>query len=195
MSALDALVIYYSPGGNTRRVAEALTQGLEESGARVILVDLQTQEPPNWDDFDLVCLGAPSYHFSVPRPMERYCRRILSEASRKGRVPLGGVQQPGRWGIVFVTYAGPHTGIDEAVPAGDHMAQLLAHLGYQIRGCWYTIGAFHESAPAELNLYGFLGDIRGRPNEADLGVIRANAYGIGFVLAHEKANLSLTQGH
>lgn len=41
----------------------------------------------------------------------------------------------------------------------------------------------------ETNLYGFLDDIRGRPNEHNLGVIESNAAGLAFVLEHEKRAL------
>ncbi|MEA3408489.1 MAG: hypothetical protein U9R48_10510 [Chloroflexota bacterium] len=65
------------------------------------------------------------------------------------------------------------------------MAQMFCHLGFEVRGKWYTVGEFHsEDSPS--NLYGRLWDIRGRPNEYDLGVIETNAAGLAFVLEYEK---------
>ncbi|MBC7235200.1 MAG: flavodoxin domain-containing protein [Chloroflexi bacterium] len=182
--SLKALVIYFSPGGNTRKVAEAIVRGLERGGAQVTLLPLAEAEDQDYEGYDLVCLGAPSYHFNVPEPVLRYTKSRLSREREKVR--LGAPTVPGRWAVVFVTYAGPHTGIDEATPAGDHMAQMFRHLGFEVRGIWYAVGEFHDDRSAENNLYGWLGDIRGRPNEHDLGVIESNAAGLAFVLDHLK---------
>ena len=75
-------------------------------------------------------------------------------------------------------------------PVGDVIAQTFRHLGFDVRAVWYILGAFHENMDPKFNLYGRLGDIRGRPNEHDLGVIESNGYGLAFVLRHEKAALA-----
>ena len=183
---LSALVVYFSPGGNTKKVAEAITRGLESRGAEVTLRPMKEAQDEDFYAYDLVCLGVPSYRFSVPAPVYRYIGRQMS----RGRVRLRAPTLPGKWAVAFVTYSGPHTGIAEATPAGDHLAQMFRHLGFAVRGIWYTVGEFHEDRPGEFNLYGFLGDIRGRPNEHDLGVAESNAAGLAFVLNHEKEELA-----
>jgi hypothetical protein len=50
------------------------------------------------------------------------------------------------------------------------MAQFLKHIGFEVAGEWYVIGEFHGDE--ERNTKGELGDIRGRPNQADLDEIR-----------------------
>jgi len=186
---LKALVIYYSPGGNTKKVAEALEKGLRGQGAKVTVCSLDDGEDKKLYAYDLVCLGTPAYHFNVPEPVLRYTKRQLARYGRQGKLRLGAPVVPGKWAVVFVTYAGPHTGIEEATPAGDHLAQMFRHLGFQVRGKWYTVGEFHQGPESKANLYGFLGDIRGRPNEHDLGVIESNAAGLATVLEHEKGAL------
>jgi len=186
---LKTLIIYYSPGGNTKKVAEALGRGLESSGAKATIRELREAEDEDLFAYDLVCLGTPAYNFNVPEPVLRYSKTQVGKYGRQGRVRLGAPVVPGKWAVVFVSYAGPHTGIEEATPAGDHLAQMFRHLGFQVRGEWYTVGEFHHGPESELNLYGFLGDIRGRPNEHDLGVIESNAAGLAFVLKHEKGAL------
>ncbi|MBN1402472.1 MAG: NAD(P)H-dependent oxidoreductase, partial [Anaerolineae bacterium] len=171
------------------RVAEAAARGLESRGAQVTLGDLNSLQDEDLFAYDLVCLGAPSYHFDVPAPVKRYTDYWMERGNKAGQVRPGAPQVPGKWGVVFITYAGPHTGIDEATPAGDHLAQMLRHLGFQVRAIWYTIGEFHTGPDAPNNLYGFLGDIRGRPDEHDLAVIERNAAGLAFVLEHEKNQL------
>lgn len=39
---------------------------------------------------------------------------------------------PGKTAVVFCTYSGPHTGQDEATPAGKYMAQLPEHIGFDV---------------------------------------------------------------
>lgn len=159
---------------------------LESRGAVVDLRELGEADDVDYSAYDVVFLGCPAYNFGVPEPVLRYTKRNLRSPGGGGRVKLRAPQVPGKWAVAFVTYGGPHTGIDEATPAGEHLAQMLRHLGFGIRGVWYTVGEFHGEAAAETNLYGLLGDIRGRPNAHDLGVIESNAAGLAFVLAHEK---------
>lgn len=184
---LKSLVIYFSPGGNTKKVAGAIVRGLEDRGADVKCLPLQDAGEEDLYAYDLVCLGTPAYNFAVPAPVGRYVKEQLQRAQARDRVRLRAPALLQKWGVVFVTYAGPHTGMDEATPAGDHLAQMFCHLGFEVRGTWYTVGEFHEEDSAS-NLYGRLGDIRGRPNEHDLGVIESNAAGLAFVLEHEKAS-------
>ena len=181
---LTALVVYFSPGGNTLKVAQSIEKGLVSRGVNTTVVSLNESDAIDLRDHDVVCLGAPAYNFSVPEPVLRYSKAQLRR--HRDSVHLGAPTRPGKWGIAFVTYGGPHTGIAEATPAGDHLAQMLAHLGRQVRGIWYTVGEFHGSDRTSTNTLGFLGDIRGRPNEHDLGVIEANAAGLAHVLIHEK---------
>ncbi len=187
MSTLRALVLYWSGGGNTRLVAEALARGLESQGAEVRLLSLAEAEAEEADPeaYHLVCLGSPSYHFGVAAPVRRYLEDLQQRGRALGYPQFGSPAGPRRWGVAFVTYGGPHTGIEEATPAGDFIAQALRHLGRQVRGIWYTVGAFHGDPDREHNLLGWLGDIRGRPNEHDLGVIESNARGLAYVLQHE----------
>lgn len=187
MTQLNALVMYFSPGGNTKKVAEAIAQGLESQQAKVTLGSLNELQEADLYDYDLVCLGAPAYNFTVPDPVKRYSSQQMKIHNASGNVVPGAPQRPGLWGVTFVTYAGPHTGIAEATPAGDHMAQMLRHLGYQVRCQWYTLGAYHGDRDQPNNTIGYLGDIRGRPDEHDLAVAQRNAAGLAYGLMREKA--------
>lgn len=186
MPPLRALILYWSGGGNTRAVAEALARGLRSQSADITLLSITAPEAEEIDPeaYHLLCLGSPSYHFGVPAPMRRYVEQMAQRVRERGLPALEAPPRPYKWGVVFITYGGPHTGIDEATPAGDYLAQALRHWGRQVRGVWYTVGAFHGDSNREHNLLGWLGDIRGRPNEHDLGVIESNARGLAYVLQH-----------
>ena len=183
MSRLNCIVLYWSAGGNTQRVASAAADGLAAAGAGVMLLPISSPQAEEADlsDYHLVCLACPSYHFGAPAPMRRYVEQALRKHNVRPAAPV----LPQRWGVALITYAGPHTGIDEATPAGDFIVQGLRHIGRQVRGVWYTVGAFHGDPDQENNRLGWLGDIRGRPNEHDLGVIETNARGLANVLQHE----------
>jgi len=75
--------------------------------------------------------------------------------------------------LIFCTYSGPHTGFDEATPAGKYMGQFFEHLGFAILGEWYVLSEFHGSE--ENSTRGRMGDIRGKPTEEDLKKIREDA--------------------
>ena len=80
---------------------------------------------------------------------------------------------PGKNALVFCTYSGPHTGIDEATPAGKTMRQYFEHFGFNVLGEWYVIGEFHGNLAN--STLGRLGDIRGKPTAEDLAKIKKNA--------------------
>ena len=187
MTHLSALVLYWSAGGNTRAAAEALARGLEAAEADVTLLAIDDPAAAGIDPdaFDLVCLGSPSYHFGVPVPVRRFVEQMSQRGREQGLPELGAPVRPNKWAVVFVTYGGPHTGIAEATPAGDYIAQAFRHLGREVRGEWYTVGAYHGDPDAENNRLGWLGDIRGRPNAHDLGVIETNARGLASLLQHK----------
>jgi len=182
---LDALILYWSAGGNTERVAQAAADGLRAGGAEVALISLSDPRAEQLElgTYPLLCLACPSYHFGPPAPMRRYVEQALHRHDVRPTAPV----LPQRWGVAMVTYAGPHTGIDEALPAGEFLVQGLRHLGRQVRGVWYTVGAFHGDPEQPNSRLGWLGDIRGRPDEHDLGVIASNARGLAYVLVHELA--------
>jgi hypothetical protein len=75
--------------------------------------------------------------------------------------------------LVFCTYSGPHTGVREAIPAGEYAGQFFEHLGIPVLDEWYIVGEFHGNE--EASTMGCLGDIRGRPTEEDLRRLRERA--------------------
>jgi hypothetical protein len=91
----------------------------------------------------------------------------------------------GKNALVFVTYSGPHIGIDEAIPSGKYMRQNLEHMGFNVRGEWYIVGEFHGWKAGSTR--GKLGDIRGRPNAKDLARIEENTVRLVRLLGAELA--------
>ncbi len=85
---------------------------------------------------------------------------------RQGRIKVSCPEVAGKQALVFVTYSGPHTGINEAIPAGKVAGQFFEHLGIRVLDEWYIVGEFHGNEEASTR--GRLGDIRGRPTAEEL---------------------------
>jgi methylmalonyl-CoA mutase cobalamin-binding subunit len=51
---------------------------------------------------------------------------------RAGRVRTGSPKIPGKNVLIFCTYSGPHTGLNEAIPAGKYAGQFFEHLGFTV---------------------------------------------------------------
>jgi len=167
---MKAAIIYWSKSGNTEKVALAIQEVLEGSGAQVTFLRSDGAKDLDWFDYDLVCVGFPSYQWHPPEAMDAYLRNKMNGYRQRGLVRVGSPRVPGKAALVFCTYSGPHTGINEALPAGKYVGQFFEHLGFTVLDEWYVVGEFHGSL--EHSTQGRLGDIRGRPNEEDLRKVR-----------------------
>jgi menaquinone-dependent protoporphyrinogen IX oxidase len=183
---LKALLIYHSVTGNTEKVAVALREGLEAAGTQVTVRRLAEGITEDILDFDLVCLGSPSYHFLPHRVVLDFVAERIRLHNQRGDIVVRAPKRPSKRAVVFVTYSGQHTGIDEATTAGKYLGQFLAHLGFEVVDEWYPVGEFHGNEEASTK--GWLGDIRGRPNAADLAEVRANAVALARRLQSAEAD-------
>ncbi len=173
----SALVVYWSKTGNTRKVALAIHSGLEAAGINVTIKEQHEAENEDFFNYDLVCFGAPSYSWHPPEPVDKYLKAKFAKYRQEGRVKPSAPKVSGKNALVFVTYSGPHTGIDEATPAGKYMGQFFEHLGFAVLAEWYVLGEFHGNL--ENSTLGRMGDIRGKPTPADLAKIAEDARKLG----------------
>ncbi len=173
---MKAVIIYWSKTGNTEKVALAIQEGLQEAGVNVVTRRIQKAKDAEDVDFltyDLVCIGFPSYHWSPPGPIDKFLKSKFRMYHDDGRVRIGAPKLAGKNALIFCTYSGPHTGLREATPAGLYAGQFFEHLGFTVLDEWYIVGEFHGWE--EGSTQGKLGDIRGRPNAADLAKIKSDA--------------------
>jgi hypothetical protein len=170
---MEAVVIYWSKTGNTEKAARAIRDGLEAGDAEVDLRTVEEAGDVDYFDYDLVCVGFPSYQWSPPEAVVRLLKQKHREYGREGRVQLNAPPVEGTQALIFCTYSGPHTGIDEAIPAGKYAGQFFAHLGIRVIDEWYIVGEYHGNEDASTR--GCLGDIRGRPTDEDLRRLRERA--------------------
>ncbi len=169
-------IIYWSSTGNTEKVAYAVKMGLEDAGADVLLKKADKANQIDFFDFDLICIGSPSINWHPAEPLDSFLRTKFKEYRKEGRIKPKAPKIPGKNVLIFCTYSGPHTGIDEAIPAVKYIAQFFEHLGFSVLSKWYILSEHHESK--ELSTKGRMGDIRGLPSEEDLQRIRENSKSI-----------------
>jgi flavorubredoxin len=167
-----ALVVYYSATGNTKKVADAIHSSLVSEKVESTLLAIRDATEKDLYDYDLVFLGSPSIQFLPAEPVMRFIKDKMKLHLERGDIKLCAPKIPGRAAVVFCTYSGPHTGVNEAVTTGKYMGQFFEHLGFDVVGEWYIVGEFHKWQ--EANTMGRLGDIRGRPNEQDLLKVRSD---------------------
>jgi len=67
---MRAVIVYESMFGNTRRIAEAIADGLSQS-AVVRTVRVIDADPNVFEDIDLVVVGGPTHAWSMSRPSTR----------------------------------------------------------------------------------------------------------------------------
>ena len=91
--------------------------------------------------------------------------------------------------LIFCTYSGQHTGLNEATPAGKFAGQFFEHVGIPVIDEWYVIGEYHGSLSASTE--GRLGDIRGQPTEDVLQEITQRAHQLALTLetCHDKGQV------
>jgi flavodoxin len=167
-----ALIIYWSKTGNTEKVALAIKQGLEAATVQVTMKKQEEAENIDYFDYDLVCVGAPSYSWHPPEPMANFLKSKFAAYRKEGKIKPCAPKISGKNALIFVTYSGPHTGMDEATPAGKYMRQFFEHLGFTVLDEWYVLSEFHGSL--ENSTKGRMGDIRGKPTREELLKIKEN---------------------
>jgi multimeric flavodoxin WrbA len=162
-----ALILYWSGTGNTEKVAHSIQQGLKEEGFKTDIVKISEGLEIDYFDYDLVSFGTPVYDGLPPKPVINFIKKKFKEYRRmpsEVRVPAKRV--PGKRVLIFVTFAGHHVGIDEALPTGKYVVQEFEHFGFEVVGEWYVVGEHHGWD--EGSTRGRLGTIKDQPNKTNL---------------------------
>jgi flavodoxin len=176
---MNVLNLYFSSTGNTETVALRIGKTLEDLGHTADTVKI-TGNDMEIDilKYDLVFVGSGVYGQLPGVPVMELFRNLLQNYVKAGDIKAGSPRRGSAKVVVYCTYGGAHTGINEAIPAVKYMGQLFDHLGYSIVAEWYVAGEYNIERLRSYSTSGRLGDIRGRPNEADLRDISERVKGI-----------------
>ena len=176
---MKVLNLYYSMTGNTEKVTERITRTVEELGLDVDTVKI-TGKDMQLDilEYDFVFVGSGVYAQLPGQPLMELYRGLLQDYVKRGEIKPASPRRPGARAVVYCTYGGVHTGINEALAAVKYMGQLFDHLGYTIEAEWYIVGEYLTENLRSHSVTGRLGDIRGRPNEEDLRDVAERVKGV-----------------
>ncbi|MGD9041964.1 MAG: flavodoxin domain-containing protein [Desulfobacteraceae bacterium] len=176
---MNILNLYFSATGNTEKVALKIDETVQELGHNVNTLKITGKHMEiEILDYDFIFVGSGVYQQLPGKPLMELFRELLQSYVKRGEIKSGAPRRPNAKSIVYCTYGGAHTGVNEAIAAVKYMGQLLDHLGYTIVGEWYVVGEYNTERLRARSLDGRLGDIRGRPNEADLQDVAEKVKGI-----------------
>lgn len=176
---MKILNIYASLNGHTQKVALEIEQACKKADCTIDTINIRTQEQRiDLLKYDLTFIGSGVYTWLPGKQMLQWIELHLTHARDNGLILPVSPRIPGKFVCVYCTYAGPHTGEAEAIPALKYMGQLFDHMGITIAAEWAVPGAFVPEKMQPLNHVGRLGNIEGRPDAHDLKTVHEQALGL-----------------
>jgi flavorubredoxin len=176
---MNVLNLYFSATGNTEKVAMKIGESVQELGRQVDTLKVTSKDIEiDILDYNFVFVGSGVYAQLPGTPLIALFKELMQKYRKAGEVKPASPRRPSAHAVVYCTYGGAHTGINEAIPAVKYMGQLFDHLGYTIMAEWYIVGEYKTERLRGHSVDGRLGDIRGRPNEEDLRDVAARVKGI-----------------
>jgi flavodoxin len=179
--SIKVLVLYWSKGGNTRKVAETIHSTVERFGLSSEMMEIKADLEIDVFSYELVFLGAPVYSNLAPQPVMKFLNSLRKRAANLAAAP----EKPGHFAVVYCTYGGGHTGVREAIPLLKFMGQSFEHEGIRVVEEWPVVGDFPEAKDPHYNTAGRLGNVLGRPNDRDLQVVAGQVSGLLRRLQHK----------
>jgi hypothetical protein len=176
---MKVLNLYFSATGNTEKVAMKISETVQELGLEVDTLKV-TRKDIDIDilNYYFVFAGSGVYAQMPGTPLIELFKELMQKYNKAGEVKPTSPRRPSAYVVVYCTYGGVHTGINEAIPAVKYIGQLFDHLGYTIMAEWYIVGEYKTERLQGYSVAGRLGDIRGRPNELDLRDVAERVKGI-----------------
>ena len=168
------LVLYWSKGGNTRKVAETIHRTVQQHSISSEIVEIKADLEIDAYSYELVFFGAPVYANLAPEPVMKFLRKLRNGAANLAAAP----EKPGHYAVIFCTFAGGHTGFGEAIPILKYMGQAFEHDGIRVVEEWPVVGDLPGVKNPSYTTAGRLGDVTGRPNSGDLQIIAGQVSGL-----------------
>lgn len=174
---MKVLNLYYSATGNTDKVARNIERTVREIGHEVESIKVANEVELNILAYDFVFVGSGVYMWLPGKPMMKLIEKLLKGYVSSGEIVPASPRRQGKKVVVYCTFGGGHTGVNEALPTVKYMGQLFDHLGYEIIDEWYIPGEYHGNL-RQHSTTGRLGNILGRPNEGNLHEVSQKIFGI-----------------
>jgi hypothetical protein len=176
---MKILNLYFSSTGNTKKVADCITATVENLGHQIDAVQITGDTDIDLLSYDFIFVGSGVYQWLPGKGLQEFISKRLAHYAAAGEIKYASPRRAGKKVVVYCTYGGAHTGVNEAVPAVKYMGQLFDHLGFEIVAEWYYIGRYPDQGRMkDFSALGRLGDITDRPNAADLADLAARVTGV-----------------
>ena len=176
---MKILNLYFSSTGNTEKVANRIMATVEKLGHEIDTIKIEGGRDIDLLSYDFIFVGSGVYQWLPGKPLQDFIEARRSYYAAVGEIKLASPRRAHKKVVVYCTYGGAHTGVNEAVPAVKYMGQLFDHLGFEIVGEWYLVGEFPaQGRMKDFSTLGRLGNIKGRPNQADLEDVAERVTGV-----------------
>lgn len=175
---MRVLNLYFSSTGNTSKVADRIDTAVKSMGHDVDSIKISSETEIELMDYDMVFAGSGVYAWLPGKPMQDLFERLRKGYAKKGDIKPGAPRLPDKKAVMYCTYGGVHTGVNEAIPAVKYMGQLFDHLGFEILDEWYFVGEYNPAKMQDMSMNGRLGNIQGRPDDHDLKEVEEKVKGI-----------------
>jgi flavodoxin len=175
---MKILNLCFSATGNTTKIAAQIDETARSEGHHVTSMKMTEDLEVDVLDYDFVFAGSGVYEWLPGKPVQELFARLRNEYAQKGLIKPSAPRIPEKKAVIYCSYGGVHTGVNEALPAGKYMGQLFDHLGFLLLGEWYILGEYHPEKLKDFSVNGRMGNISGRPNEADLKDVAEMVRGI-----------------
>jgi hypothetical protein len=176
---MKILNLYFSSTGNTEKAAQCITATVRELGHEIDAIKVAGDQELDLLRYDVIFVGSGVYQWLPGKPLQEFITARLAYYAAAGEIKYASPRRSGKKVIVYCTYGGAHTGVNEAIPAVKYLGQLFDHLGFEIVAEWYLIGQYPASGRLkDFSALGRLGDITDRPNAADLDDLAQRVKGI-----------------
>jgi hypothetical protein len=178
-NVMKILNLYFSSSGNTGKVAECITTTVEKLGHQIDAVKITADTDMDLLGYDFIFVGSGVYQWLPGKGLQEFIQKRLAHYAAAGEIKYASPRRADKKVVVYCTYGGAHTGANEAIPAVKFMGQLFDHLGFEIVAEWYFIGKYPDQGRMkDFSTLGRLGDISGRPNDADLADLAERVTGV-----------------
>ena len=126
---MKVLNLYYSATGNTDRVAEQIERAVREAGHEVVTTKATKDIELDILAYDFAFIGSGVYYWLPGKPLIELIGRLRERYSHAGEIKPASPRRPGKKAVVYCTYGGGHTGVNEAVPAVKYLGRAFRSPG------------------------------------------------------------------
>ncbi len=123
---MNVLNLYFSSTGNTEKVALTIEKAIRDLGERVDTLKM-TRKDMEMDilNYDFIFAGSGVYGQLPGEAVMGLFRSLIQKYAQKGEIVPCSPRRPTAKAVIYCTYGGTHTGINEAIPAVKYMGAAL----------------------------------------------------------------------